>query len=196
MKSACKLRGAAGVEIYVHEAKQKRIPGSQKTGKTRPVRKRTGADAAPAVERVKLSDLSDHLGFLVRQAQLWVFKDVRRRLAQFDIGPAQYSILTVVNANPGINQNAVAEALTIERASIGRVVVKLEEQGYLSRLPSTVDRRSYVLHVTANGQKDLMRMRSIIYKHDEAFADKLGRNHYADLLRILGHFIALADSDP
>lgn len=175
----------------------KRVARLQKGApKMKSARKQVGAAATLDARSVDLSDLSDHLGFLVRRAQLWVFKDVRRRLARFDIGPAQYSVLTVVNANPGINQNAVAEALTIERASIGRLVERLEEQGYVSRLPSTVDRRSYVLHLTANGRKTVVRMKSIVYEHDKAFAEKLGPEHYAELLQILTRFVELTDIDP
>jgi hypothetical protein len=39
---------------------------------------------------------------------------------------AQYSVLTVVDANPGINQLAVASALAIERAGLGRLIERLE----------------------------------------------------------------------
>src|SRR5262245_50093347 len=61
--------------------------------------------AAPEPMReVSLGDLPDHLGFLVRRVQLWVFREYSRDLARLDVTLAQYSVLTVVSATPGINQ--------------------------------------------------------------------------------------------
>lgn len=152
-------------------------------------RKSRAAAADIPYKQIDFSDLSDHLGFLVRRAQLWVFKDVTRSLALFDIRPAQYSVLTIVNANPGINQLAVADALAIERAGLGRLVERLEKRNFLKRIPSTVDRRSYLLHLTPEGRKMLARMKAIVYEHDKHLAKKLGPGRYEELLRILTVFL-------
>lgn len=77
--------------------------------------------AAPEpMKEVSLGDLPDHLGFLVRRVQLWVFREFSRDLAPLDVTLAQYSVLTVVSASPGINQLAIASALSIK---IGRAHV-------------------------------------------------------------------------
>src|SRR5438477_1143086 len=55
-------------------------------------------------DSVALGDLSDNLGYRIRRAQLWAFRDVSRRLASFAVGPAQFSVLSIIDANPGINQ--------------------------------------------------------------------------------------------
>ena len=97
--------------------------------------------------------------------------------------------MTVVNANPGINQLAVAAALDIERAGLGRLVERLEERGLLTRIASMVDRRSYVLHLTPTGRKMLVQMKPVVYEHDEAFAKKVGTEQYRALLRTLTSFL-------
>jgi DNA-binding MarR family transcriptional regulator len=140
------------------------------------------------VKEVKLGDLSDHLGFLVRRVQLWVFREFTRKLARLDVTLAQYSVLTVVDANPGINQLAVASALSIERAGLGRLIERLEGRNLLRRLPSTVDRRSYVLHLTSEGRKALARMRAIVYENERRLAEKFRPGDSEDLKQMLSAF--------
>jgi DNA-binding MarR family transcriptional regulator len=134
---------------------------------------------------VSLGDLPSQLGFLVRRVQLWVFREFTRKLARFEVTPPQYSVLTVVGANPGINQLAVASALTIERAGLGRLIERLEARNLLRRLPSTVDRRSYVLHLTPEGRKALGRMAASVYDIEKRLAEKLGPADFEHVKRVL-----------
>src|SRR5262249_46767203 len=48
----------------------------------------------------------------------------------------------------------------------------LEARNLLKRLPSVVDRRSYVLHLTSEGRKALVRMRAIVYESEKRLAQK------------------------
>jgi DNA-binding MarR family transcriptional regulator len=153
---------------------------------------RKKADAARVEmrdERIALGDLSSNLGYRIRRTQLWVFKDVSRRLAPFDLSPAQFSVLTLIEANPGINQFTIASALDIERAGLGRLVDRLEQQGLLTRTASVVHRRYYVLHLTAAGAKLLDRVRPVITESENALAEKLGLDAFQDLLQTLSVFL-------
>jgi DNA-binding MarR family transcriptional regulator len=140
------------------------------------------------MKEASLGDLPDHLGFLVRRVQLWVFREYSRDLARLDVTLAQYSVLTVVSATPGINQLAVASALSIERAGLGRLIERLEARNLLQRLPSTVDRRSYLLHLTSEGRKALARMRAIVYESEKRLAQKFRPGDYEGLKRMLSAF--------
>lgn len=152
-------------------------------------KKATAARIDARDERIALGDLSGNLGYRVRRAQLWVFKDVSRRLAPFALSPAQFSVLAVIAANPGINQLTIASALDIERAGLGRLVDRLEQQGLVTRTASVAHPRYYVLHLTAEGTKLLERVRPIIAASEQALAEKLGSNAYQGLLRSLSIFL-------
>jgi len=145
-------------------------------------------EAPASRNEVSLGDLPSQLGFLVRRTQLWVFREFTRKLARFDITPAQYSVLTVVGTNPGINQLAVASALTIERAGLGRLIERLEGRGLLQRLPSTTDRRSYVLHLTPEGRSALAGMAASVYEIEKRLAEKLGRGNFEHMKQVLADF--------
>ena len=65
--------------------------------------------ASPPV--IELGVLNEHLGYFVRRLQVWVFQDFIRRLAAIDISPAQFSVLVVIGANPGLSQTELATTL-------------------------------------------------------------------------------------
>jgi DNA-binding MarR family transcriptional regulator len=167
------------------------IAGTSKAapaGKAARKHEASAAASEPIKEEVDLGDLPDQLGFLVRRVQLWVFREFTRKLARLDVTLAQYSVLTVVDANPGINQLAVASALAIERAGLGRLIERLEGRNLLKRLPSTLDRRSYVLHLTSEGRQALARMRAIVYENEKRLAEKFRPGDAQNLRRALSTF--------
>jgi hypothetical protein len=57
---------------------------------------------------IEIGVLSEHLGYFIRRLQVWVFQDFIRTLAPVDIRPAQYSVLVVIAANPGLSQSDLA----------------------------------------------------------------------------------------
>lgn len=140
-------------------------------------------------DSIALGDLSDNLGYRIRRAQLWAFRDVSRRLAPFAVGPAQFSVLSIIDANPGINQLAIAAALSIERAGLGRLVDRLEQQGFVRRTASSANRRYYVLDLTTAGAALLKRLRPIVAQCEKAIAEKIGSRAYEDLLQTLSIFL-------
>jgi DNA-binding MarR family transcriptional regulator len=155
---------------------------------------RSSPRPAPAVKpaRSKLlagGELSHLLGYRIRRAQLWVFKDVSRRLAAFDISPAQFSVLSVIDANPGVNQLAIAQLLSIERAGLGRLVDHLERRGLVQRSPSAINRRYYVLYLTDAGTALLGRMRPAVAESEKTLAAKIGPRAYRELQRALSIFL-------
>lgn len=155
---------------------------------------RSAVRSAPAAKPARSKplaggDLTHSLGYRIRRAQLWVFKDVSRRLAAFDMSPAQFSVLSVIDANPGVNQLAVAQHLSIERAGLGRLVEHLERRGLVRRTASAVNRRYYVLDLTDAGTAILNRMRPAIAEGEKNLAAMIGKRAYEELQRALSIFL-------
>ena len=136
-----------------------------------------------------LGDLSQLLGYRLRRAQLWVFKEFGRQLSAFDISPAQFSVLCVIAANPGINQLAIAQLLSIERAGLGRLVDHLESRGLVRRTASAINRRYYVLYLTDEGTTLLGRIRPAVAESDRRLAAKIGPRAYRVLQQALSVFL-------
>jgi len=124
--------------------------------------------------RIDLGVLDEHLGYLIRRFQVWVFQDFIRTLTPVDIRPAQYSVLVVIGANAGLSQSDIADTLGIERARLVRLLDRLEKRGLTRRLPSPRDRRSHALQLTAEGQKVLKRAKALAAEHEARLIEKLG----------------------
>jgi DNA-binding MarR family transcriptional regulator len=148
---------------------------------------RNGQAAAQAVD---LAELTDRTGYIVRRAQVWIFQDVIRAMAGFDIRPAQFSVLTVIGANPGLSQSAVSQALGIERARLAVMLHGLEGRGLAKRMPSRSDKRSHALHLTLQGERLLAQLKSIVAAHEQRVIAKIGAEGKRQLLRILSVFLA------
>jgi DNA-binding MarR family transcriptional regulator len=111
-----------------------------------------------------------------------------RALASVDVRPAQYSVLSVVEANPGQSQSDVAEFLGIERARFVRLLDRLEKRGLIERRSSPNDRRSHALHLTREGQRALKRIKLLAAEHEAQLAAKLGPEKRKILIEMLREF--------
>src|SRR5262245_53172081 len=132
--------------------------------------------------------LDGHLGYFIRRLQLWVFQDFIRTLAPIDIGLAQFSVLVVIAANPGLSQSDVADRLGIERARLVRLLDKLERRGLTQRLNSRNDRRSHALRLTREGHNALRRAKTLAALHEARLAEKLGADRRRLLIDALRNF--------
>jgi DNA-binding MarR family transcriptional regulator len=136
---------------------------------------------------IDLDVLTTHLGYALRRAQVWVFQDFIRTLSVIDIRPAQYSVLVVIGANPGLSQAELADRLAIERARLVHMLDHLQKRGLTERLPSPTDRRTHALQLTKDGQKLLKRAKALAARHEARLTEKMGagaREQVMDMLRV------------
>ncbi len=134
---------------------------------------------------IDLDVLTQHLGYFLRRAQVWVFQDFIKSLSAVDLRPAQYSVLVVIGANPGLSQAELADRLAIERARLVHMLDHLQKRGLTERLPSPTDRRTHALQLTREGQKVLKRAKALAAKHEERLSQKLGPGAREEMLRLL-----------
>jgi DNA-binding MarR family transcriptional regulator len=144
--------------------------------------------AAPTRRSIDLSSLNNRAGYFVRRFQVWIFQDFMRTLAGARIRPAQYSVLVLIGANPGLSQSDVADALGIERARMVRLLDELERRGFMVRVPSTRDRRSHALFLTADGRKSLERIEALVARHEAHVTERLGSARRKSLIKMLKEF--------
>lgn len=145
-------------------------------------------DAEPPAGSVELAGLAHMTGYALRRAQMWLFRDLKARFKLFDISLAQFSVLYVVDVNPGLPQARIAEALAIERARLVLMLDRLEDRGLLVRVRSKSDRRSHALHLTADGKAMLKSLMAVQAEHEKRIAALLGSAGRNDLIRLLAPF--------
>ena len=136
-----------------------------------------------------LGGLDRMVGYAVRRAQMWMIHDLRRALRDLDMTPAQFSVLRIIDANPGLSQARIAEALAIERARLVQMIDRLETTGRVQRERSVTDRRSHALYLTATGAELIARAQGAYEEHERNVTERLGAKNKDELMRILAPFL-------
>src|SRR5215510_12507462 len=148
----------------------------------------TTAATAEQTDKLQLGALDGHLGYFLRRLQISVFKDFIRTLAPMDVRPAQYSVLLLVEANPGRSQAAIGQALDIERARLARLLHVLEGRGWIERRAANGDGRSHSLYLTRAGEKALVRIKALAARHEAWLAEFVGSKRRTTLVDLLKDF--------
>ena len=143
---------------------------------------------APPAEKLALGQLNNHLGYFLRRLQIWVFQDFIQTLATMKVRPAQYSVLLIIEANPGRSQAAIGQTLGIERARLARLLHEMERRKWVSRRASGSDARSHSLHLTADGRKTLAKIKSLAKQHETQLAKFVGLKRHRQLMDLLRDF--------
>src|SRR5438309_9606097 len=84
------------------------------------------ADGAGEGASLQMGELSDLLGYSLKRAQLKVFEDFLRCVAPLQLTPAQFSVLLLLDKNPGRNQTVIAISLGILRSNFVALMVGTE----------------------------------------------------------------------
>jgi DNA-binding MarR family transcriptional regulator len=135
-----------------------------------------------AVGAIAYGPLGERSGYWLRRAQIAVFQDFFRTFRPFDIRPAQYSVLTIIEQNPGLTQTQVAEALGIQKANFVAMIKELEARGLARRKPGKRDKRSYGLFLTEAGLRLMTDMHAASAAHEARVRAALGDEKYRAMM--------------
>ncbi|MCA1361574.1 MarR family transcriptional regulator [Bradyrhizobium sp. IC3069] len=140
----------------------------------------------PQAEALQLGELSEQLGYVLKRAQLKVFENFLRCMASLQLTPAQFSVLLLVEKNPGRNQTEIASTLGILRPNFVAMLDNLESRDLCARIRSTNDRRSHILVLTDKGKAVLARAKKLVAtKHEARLNDLLGQANREALIGML-----------
>jgi DNA-binding MarR family transcriptional regulator len=122
------------------------------------------------------------IGYRLRVAQQAVFRDFAQSVGE--LSPGRAGMLLLIEANPGVPQGRLAEAVKLDRSTMVGVVDSLEERGLLERRRGT-DRRTNGLWLTRPGRALAARLRRRIEQHEDRVAARLSGDERAQLLALL-----------
>lgn len=106
-------------------------------------------------------DLSRNFGFLVNDVARLLRTAYDRRIREIDLTRAQWWVLTHLYRSGGVTQTELAETLEIEKPTLGRLLDRLEEKGWVRREHDTRDRRVRRVHLTRKVEPSLHIMREL-----------------------------------
>ena len=122
------------------------------------------------------------LGYRLRLAQQAVFRDFAARVS--DLSPGRTGVLVLVDANPGLTQTRLAQAVGLDRSTLVGVLDGLEARGLVERRRGA-DRRTNRLWLTRAGRAQLARIRRRIELHERRVSAHLTSAERARLIELL-----------
>src|SRR5262245_34758934 len=94
---------------------------------------------------IDFAELPSYVGYQVRRTQAKIFAEFETALANADLTPGSFGVLTLIRANPGITQVALAAAFGVDKSTMSPVIVRLEKRGLIRRQVLPSDRRCHAL---------------------------------------------------
>ena len=143
---------------------------------------------------LRYGGLSGSLGFLLRLAQLRSFADFFAAMGPLGVRPGEISVLMVLAENPGIRQGVLAEALSIKRAHMAKMVRALEESGVIRRTVPEDDRRAMEMWLTEAGRARIEKLRPRFEAHETRNVDGLTPQEAEELKRLLRKYLGMEET--
>jgi DNA-binding MarR family transcriptional regulator len=122
------------------------------------------------------------IGYRLRVAQQAVFRDFAASVGE--LSPGRVGMLILIEANPGIPQGRLAEAVGLDRSTMVGVVDWLEGRELIERRRGA-DRRTNGLWLTRAGRSLVARLRRRIERHERRVASRLAPAEREQLLALL-----------
>jgi DNA-binding MarR family transcriptional regulator len=149
-------------------------------------------------DNIDLGELVNMIGVELRIAQ--ILADKAFNISQkAEIPSGHFTILALIDLNPGINQSMLAKCMYLDRSTMVPILDQLELKKWIQRRKKPGDRRSYALNLTAQGKKVLKKTGASVQALEGDITAKMGPEKRHKLLALTKEFqhalLALIDED-
>jgi DNA-binding MarR family transcriptional regulator len=135
---------------------------------------------------VDFDELPTYVGYQVRRTQAKIFLEFEATLKGFDFTPGSFGVLTLIRANPGITQVALAAAFGIDKSTMSPVIFRLEKRGLIRRQVLANDRRYHALYFVPAAEATFLAARQRVRAFEGGVAARLTKPEQRQLARLLG----------
>ncbi|MDT7546237.1 MAG: hypothetical protein QOE99_2347 [Actinomycetota bacterium] len=130
------------------------------------------------------------MALLLAQVGTHTARRFAARVAELGLTPAHVGVLRLVGQRPGLSQQALAESLGVVPSKVVLLVDDLEARKVVERRRDPTDRRQYALHLSADADEELARVRDVVRRHDEDITAGLTATERKQLLALLSKVAA------
>lgn len=112
-------------------------------------------------ERLDRRESTDrNVGFLINDIARLMRMHYDRRMRALGLTRSQWWVLTHLYFKDGISQTELSDVLEVERATLGRMLDRLEAKGWVERRAAPADRRIKLVYLTGEVEALLVAMRA------------------------------------
>jgi DNA-binding MarR family transcriptional regulator len=102
-------------------------------------------------EELHTAHLEALLGYNTRRAALHIIGAFMQNMAEFELRPAEFSVLSLIRHNPGITSRQLCAALNILPPNLVVILKQFEKRSLIVRKPHPTDGRAIGLSLTDKG---------------------------------------------
>jgi DNA-binding MarR family transcriptional regulator len=135
-----------------------------------------------------IDGMSDDLGFLLGDAARLLRRSFDERARAVGVTRPQWRVLALLKRFDGSAQVTMADMLDVEPITLGRMVDRLQDAGLVERRADPNDRRTWRLHLTAEGEQKIEALRpTALALFDDALAglDATQRTELEAMLNVI-----------
>jgi DNA-binding MarR family transcriptional regulator len=100
-----------------------------------------------------MPNTDDYIGVVISDVARLLRTEFDRRVRKLGITRSQWLVLTRLHRNPGASHSELADMLEVEKATVGRMVDRLEANGWVERRSEPDDRRVKRVYLTKEAER-------------------------------------------
>jgi DNA-binding MarR family transcriptional regulator len=136
-----------------------------------------------------MGNLVDMLGVELRIAQILADRAFAST-QEPKMASGHYTVLSLIELNPGINQSALARCMYLDRSSMVPILDQFEAKGWIARERQAQDRRAHAIHLTADGRTALKLANEYVRNLEQQIAAQMGAEKSKQFLELIKDFQA------
>src|ERR671935_832768 len=114
-------------------------------------------------------ELLESATFLLKRLGYAAKEQAMAAYEQTGLHPYHHAILIALGEGSHETQGSIADALGYDRGQLVGLLDELEKRGLVERRRDPQDRRRHVVSLTADGKRQLVRLRSIVRRLEDEF---------------------------
>tara|TARA_Y100001978_G_C23383667_1_gene286704 strand:- start:16 stop:471 length:456 start_codon:yes stop_codon:yes gene_type:complete len=130
-------------------------------------------------------DIERNFGFLVHDVARLLRTAFDRRMKEVGLTRSQWWVLNNLFQHNGVNQAELAQFLEVERPTLGRLIDRLENKGWVKRVADANDRRAKRIFLTEEVAPTIRTMRKIARETRSDALTEIPKRDREELVNIL-----------
>jgi MarR family transcriptional regulator, organic hydroperoxide resistance regulator len=147
------------------------------------------AQSSKIVARPASKPITDHLAYLLAQANREINRQLDARFRKEGVPVEQWRILKVLSDHKGHSMGELAEAVLLNHPTLTKMVDRMVSDSLVYRVQDDEDRRKVLMLISERGKALTQRLNSLAMSQEAHIAESYGNKATTELKRLLESLI-------